>query len=544
MASSSPLPSSPRPEPPRAASAARRRRRGRVWLSIGIAVALLIAFVGIAGLFPNENARRSIERRMNASLKGYGAQIGKVRVRPFGLSVTLENLVIRQQAHPDPPVLDIPLMTASVHWRELLTLHVVADFFLDHPRVYANLTQLKTEAEDPTPVKEKGWQQAFEAIYPLKINQLRIREGNVTYIDTDPKKPLVLAHLNGRASNIRNIHSRARTYPSPLEASAVVFGKGRASIRGDADFLAEPYAGVKGHFRLASIPLDALGPVASHWNVELSGGTFSAQGDVEYAPKVRVLKLPDVTLEGVTLGYVRGGPAPPAPKTPPKPSDASAPKWDLALDHFRVARSRLELVDPTKTPHYRIFVSGVGGTVEGLANNPPGHLARATVRGKFMGDGDVSASASFRPGFQNADLDVKVHVAPTKLPLLNDLFRAYGKFDVAAGTLEVFAEAGIHDKYMRGHVKPIFKDLEVYDKNQEAQKPFFKKVYERAIDTASKLLKNRKHEQVATDTPIEGPVGGAKTSFWATLGGLLENAFVRAILPGFDREVGPLRRPT
>jgi hypothetical protein len=28
----------------------------------------------------------------------------------------------------------------------------------------------------------------------------------------------------------------------------------------------------------------------------------------------------------------------------------------------------------------------------------------------------------------------------------------------------------------------------------------------------------------------------------ATLGGLLENAFVKAILPGFDREVGPFRK--
>jgi hypothetical protein len=27
---------------------------------------------------------------------------------------------------------------------------------------------------------------------------------------------------------------------------------------------------------------------------------------------------------------------------------------------------------------------------------------------------------------------------------------------------------------------------------------------------------------------------------WEVLGGLLENAFIKAILPGFDRQVGPL----
>ncbi len=509
--------------------------------AIGIALALFIAFIAIAGFFPNEKVRVAMERRMNASLKGYTAQIGEVRVRPFGLSVTLEHLVLRQQAHPEPPILDVPLLTASVHWRELLTAHLVADFFVDHPRVYANLLQLETEANDPTPVKEKGWQQAIESIYPLKINQLRIREASVTYIDTDPKRPLVLEHLTGWASNIRNIHSRARTYPSPLEASAVVFGTGRASLKGDADFLAEPYAGVKGQFRLSAIPLDALGPVASHWNVEVKGGTFSAEGNVEYAPKVRALKIPDVRIEKVTLGYVKGGPAKPASPAPAaKTEQGDTPKWDLALDHFRVTGSRLELVDRSRNPHYTIFVTDVDGDVEGLANNPPGHLSKAKVRGKFMGDGDVTAEASFEPGLQNADLDVKVHVAPTKVPLLNDLFRAYGKFDVAAGTLEVFAEAGVHDKYMRGYVKPLFKDIEVYDKSQDAQKPFFKKLYEHVVDAASDILKNKKRDQVATETPIEGPIGGAKTSLWATLGGLLENAFVKAILPRFDMAVGPL----
>ena len=176
MAPSSAAPS-PRPAPaPAPSRPARRRRRGRVLATIGIVVALSIAFIFVAGLFPNETVRRSMERRMNASLKGYSARIGTVRVRPFGLSVTLENLVLRQQAHPDPPILDVPLLTASVHWQELLTGHLVADFFVDHPRVYANLLQLQTEAKDPTPVKDEGWQQAFESIYPLKINQLRIRE--------------------------------------------------------------------------------------------------------------------------------------------------------------------------------------------------------------------------------------------------------------------------------------------------------------------------------------------------------------------------------
>ena len=100
-----------------------------------------------------------------------------------------------------------------------------------------NLKQLRAEAEDETPVKQKGWQQAVEAIYPLKINLLRIGDGELTYIDDDPQRPLKITQLNARASNIRNIHSKDRTYPSPVEATAVVFGSGKADLKGNADFL-------------------------------------------------------------------------------------------------------------------------------------------------------------------------------------------------------------------------------------------------------------------------------------------------------------------
>ena len=125
---------------------------------------------------------------------------------------------------------------------------------------------------------------------------------------------------------------------------------------------------------------------------------------------------------------------------------------------------------------------------------------------------------------------------------LNDLFRAYGKFDVYAGTLQVNSEIGVHDKYMRGYVKPIFKDIEIYDARQDAKKSLFKEVYESAVDLASKILTNRNRDQVATNVPIEGPVGDPDSSFFAVLGGLLENAFIKAILPGFDQQVGTRER--
>jgi uncharacterized protein DUF748 len=514
------------------------------WGKAGIAFAGLIVFLALAGLVPNEPLRRSIEGKMNRSLKGYEAHIAQARLHPLGLSLTLENLVIRQTAHPEPAILVVPTLHASVQWREILFLRVVADFRIDRPRVYVNLEQLRAEAEDETPVKQKGWQQAVEAIYPLKINLLRIGDAELTYIDDDPQRPLKITHLNARASNIRNIHSRDRAYPSPVEATAVVFESGKADLKGDADFLAEPYAGVKGQFHLTGIPLDYFQPVVAHWNVTVSGGTLSTAGEVEFAPRVRRLVLPEISIEKVKLGYVRKPPAAAEkgllPAANKKTADETAPPWDMRLDRFRMTESEVELIDKTKDPGYRVFVTHLNSDVTGLTNTPPGQSATAKLRGKFMDAGEATVMASFQSKVRGGDFDIKLEIGPTPLPKLNDVFRAYGKFDVFAGDFLLNAEVRVHNGYMQGWVKPIFRDVEIYDSRQDAGKPFFKKVYEGVVDAASKLLKNRKHDQVATATTIEGPVGNAKSSMWEVLGGLLENAFIKAILPGFDRDVGTL----
>ena len=94
----------------------------RVLTTLGIALAIVLALVAAVGFFPNETIRRSIETRMNARLKGYSARIGRARFQPIGFALTLENVVVRQQAHPEPAILEIPLLRASVHWKELIAL--------------------------------------------------------------------------------------------------------------------------------------------------------------------------------------------------------------------------------------------------------------------------------------------------------------------------------------------------------------------------------------------------------------------------------------
>ena len=99
----------------------------------------------------------------------------------------------------------------------------------------------------------------------------------------------------------------------------------------------------------------------------------------------------------------------------------------------------------------------------------------------------------------------------------------------------VYSELSVKNGRVEGYVKPLFRDLNVYGAAQDEDKSLGQKLKEKAVDVISKVLRNRPREEVATVVPVSGPLENPKASTWETLIGLVQNAFIKAILPGFDR---------
>jgi hypothetical protein len=93
--------------------------------------------------------------------------------------VTLRDVSVRQQEFPDPPILQVPRLKASVQWRELFSGKLVADFYVQRPSLYVNLAQLRHESQDETPMKDKGWQQALRDDRSLALG-LNTHAGQLT----------------------------------------------------------------------------------------------------------------------------------------------------------------------------------------------------------------------------------------------------------------------------------------------------------------------------------------------------------------------------
>ena len=517
-------------------------RRGLLWVILAAALVLLIALV--ARHF-DEYLRRTLESKINQRLHGYTVSLGHAHLSPFGLSLTLRDAVIRQDANPNPPVADLPRLKASVEWREVLSGHLVADAVFYRPRVHIDLTQLRQENRDQVKLQDRGWQQAFESIYPLKFNQVEVREGDLVYIDTDPKRPLHISRWNATASNIRNIHSRDRVYPSPIHTDGIVFDTGRAFVNGNADFLAEPYPGVHALYRVENVPLDRLRSIVQRANVTVSGGALSSRGELEYGPKHREARIADVTVRGLHLDYTHTTATAPAEKARGKVVAEAAknpePTMPVEIQRLRLVDGNLGLITPAKDRRIRVYLGNANLDVTNVSSGFRRGPAKATLTSNFNGGGSVHGSATFRDDRKGPDFNLTVAVEGASLPSINDLLRAYGKFDVAQGTFSVYSEVKVRNGRIDGYLKPLFKDIQVYSPQQDKDKPVLKKLYEKIVGGVSHLLENHPRDQVATVADLSGSISDPNTSTWDIVVRLVSNAFVKAILPGFEREYNALR---
>jgi hypothetical protein len=98
-----------------------------------------------------------------------------------------------------------------------------------------------------------------------------------------------------------------------------------------------------------------------------------------------------------------------------------------------------------------------------------------------------------------------------------------------------FSDLSVKDDRIEGYVKPFLKDVEVYDPDQDQDKAATKKLYEAVVNGVLALFRNPTTGQVATETDVSGSVDNPQADTWQILGNLVQNAFFKAILPGFAK---------
>jgi hypothetical protein len=476
---------------------------------------LLLALCFMADALLAEPLRSRAERMMNVKLKGYTVRIAKVRPHLWRLGLDVLDLEVVQTAVPDPPVANIGALELSLVWRELVHFKLAGNLVVRHPALHINLPQIREEARSRVRLRDRGWQEALESVYPVKLDRVKVLDGSLLLLST-------------------------RTARGPLQ-----FDTGKVRFQGAADFLRKPAIAARGEGHLDRIPLDRLAPFASDYMLRATGGLLSVDGFMEDTPEARVIHLANVRIEGLRVDYITSKATQALEQAHAEQavklakSVRNARKLLLQVDTLSLTHSQLGFVNETTRPPYRLFISDVSLDMENLSNQARLGRSRFHGRGTFMGDGATVVSGGFQPGVHPMDFDVHLHLDDARLADLNDCLLAHAGVDVAAGLVSIYAEIAVKDRKMAGYLKPMLKDVQFSDPGKDRSKPLRKRIEMHLLQFLAEVFKNHSTQEVATVVTLSGSTSQPKAGEWGAIRKLIGNGLWHAILPGFQDHLKP-----
>jgi Domain of Unknown Function (DUF748) len=213
--------------------------------------------------------------------------------------------------------------------------------------------------------------------------------------------------------------------------------------------------------------------------------------------------------------------------------------FPLKLNRIRVHRGNVHYRDFHSEPKVDLVLGEVEGVATNLTNEPtPGLELPAAIHVKAVppGGGSFVLDGKLAPLANDPTFSIDTTMERVPLPALNDFLKAYANVDAEGGTFSAYSELAAKDGGFQGYVKPLLKDVQVAKWRQDES--LGRRVWEGIVQLAAKVLENSEKEQVATRIPLSGRFDKPQPDLWATIGGLLRNAFVQALMPGIEGSIG------
>lgn len=406
---------------------------------------------------------------------------------------------------------------------------------------YTAHPESKEMAED---VKEaastaSAWQDKVVALFPIMVQQASVQNGEIVYRPGPKADAILLHHVDVRVANIRNQASPPGEYPSDLRVTALLGDRSRMELEGRADFFARPLPGVAAQMKVADLHVNQLLPVAQQFNVHTRQGVLDLTGKMEYSNRKAKVVVDQFLLEGAKIDYVHSSETSSRERERVKQGAKQAkqahrdPAVQVKVGHGKILNSEMGFVNKAVSPDYRVFMADMNAELDNFSTKPDEGAGVVKVTGKFMGSGPTVVTGTFRPEKPRPDFDLEVKIIKTQVASMNNLLRAYGNLDTTGGLFAFFSELSVKDNRIEGYVKPLLKDVDVYDPKQDKDKAMTQRLYQAVVGGVMGLLENQPRDEVATQTDVSGEVENPQADTWQLVGNLVQNAFFKAILPGF-----------
>lgn len=214
--------------------------------------------------------------------------------------------------------------------------------------------------------------------------------------------------------------------------------------------------------------------------------------------------------------------------------------FPFRLDRLEVRDGVVAFRNLFSDPPVALRAESVNGSIRNLTNvyDAKGRRdAALDVRAVMFGGAPAEAQARFDPFGSLRDFELRLRVTGVDLTQLNALARAYARLDMASGRGDFVMELEAVDGRLDGYAKPLFKDLEILDWEQDVDRNEDNPVellWESLSAAITELFKNRPADQFATRIPIQGRIDSADADALDAIAGIVRNAFVKAYRATFE----------
>jgi hypothetical protein len=212
------------------------------------------------------------------------------------------------------------------------------------------------------------------------------------------------------------------------------------------------------------------------------------------------------------------------------------------LNELEIYDGEIHYKDDYSDPKVDLYISRLGASATNLSNaqgQPLQLPAGIQAHGKTIGGGTLDFHLQLNPMAPVPVYQLQTSLTNVNLPALNSFLRAYGKFDVARGNFAMFTSVAATNDAYQGYIKIFFDDLDVFEwkKERNEHKSVLKIFWDAVVGGVSTIVRNLPKDQLAVKVPISGAYTNSSIDLTRTLGSLLRNAFIRALIPKYDQKI-------
>lgn len=239
------------------------KSRSRIWerpstrsIALLLALAALLAALRLALPYW---VRDTLNDRLD-KVGQYHGHLEDVDVHLWRGAYVIRDLVFRKSVGKIPvPFVKAPIIDISISWREIFRGAIVGEVVFERPEVNFVDGLGSTNGQSGRGV---DWRETLEGLVPIKLNEVRVRDGTVAFraFNTHPPVDMNATNFDAIIVNLTNVRGEGGRRVAKLVAEADVLG--RAPLKSEASF--DPFGSLDDfafNVRVTNIEATRLNPL-------------------------------------------------------------------------------------------------------------------------------------------------------------------------------------------------------------------------------------------------------------------------------------------